>query len=137
MTRVLEHLRRFILHLQQKASLEFADWGFILSNMEEFFDCFYGLQSVGYRHCIAIAHDMAEKDEITGRLSIKPMLDGQMRNKIGSYVEEMYMTRVEVQPATGKANYIVMTRPVGNVSQARTSRNIDTKMEADFSVLFK
>lgn len=141
-TKVSEHMRRLILHLQGKGSLEFQDWGFILANMEELFDCFYALGDrksrgdAAYRHVIINAHDAVDKDEITGRTLIRPLMDGQMKSKAGAYVEEMYYTQVDVN-RDGEAVYNVITRPLKRVAQARTSRDIETTVTADFAVLFK
>lgn len=142
MTKVLEHLKRLILQMQGKSDLEYRDWGFILANLEEFFDKFFGLQALQengkslYPHCIVIAHDQVDQDQVTGRMQIKPLIDGSMRNKVGAYVEEMYYAIVEVN-REGKAEYKMLTKPLGRVSQARTSRLVETYMPADFSKIFE
>lgn len=136
LTRVQEHLRRLVLFTNKHANLQMQDWGFILSNLEELVDCFYNLQPSIYAHCVILAHDQADTDETTGRITIKPLIDGSMRNKIGVYVEEMYYTGVSIG-ADNKANYSVLTKPIKQVSQARTSRDLPVSVNADFAEIFK
>jgi hypothetical protein len=136
LTRALDHFKRLLQHMRQKGHLEFAEWGFILANLEELFDGFFGLRYHGYKHCIIICHDMLEKDELSGRAEIKPLIETKMRDKAGSYVEEMYYTKVEMN-AKGDVAYKVATKPLGRISQARTSRDLPNYVEADFKVIFK
>lgn len=135
LTRVLDHFKRFLLHLRQKGHLEFAEWDFVLANLEELFDGFFSMGSI-YAHVIIICHDMLDKDEISGRTIIKPLIQTKMRDKAGSYVEEMYYTEVAVS-GKGDVKYQVLTKPLGRISQARTSRDLPNRVEADFSAIFK
>lgn len=142
LTRVIEHMKRWIFHIQKRNTISMPDWGTILTNLEELLDAMVNLQvplgdePARYPHVILIAHDKLEKDEFTGQVLIKPLIDGAMRDKIGSVVDEMYYCTVEVDKQ-GEAEYLVTTKPVGKINQARTSREIDTYMPADFSELFK
>jgi len=142
LSRVLEHMKRWIFHIQKRNVISQPDWGTILSNLEELFDAFIGLQvpsgeePARYPHVIVIAHDKMEKDEFTGHTLIKPLIDGAMRDKAGSVFDEMYYCTVEVDKQ-GEAEYCVTTRPVGKINQARTSRDIETFLPADFSEIFK
>lgn len=145
LTRALEHLKRFTLHSSGKSAMEFPEWAFVLANLEELFDCFFRLTSPQdnedstsalYPHAIIIAHELMEKDELIGKARILPLIDGQMRGKAGSYVSEMYYVFTDVAK-NGDVEYKVQTKPVGLISQARSSRDLSTWEEADFSVLFK
>jgi len=142
LSRVLEHMKRWIFHLQKRNVISQPDWGTILSNLEELFDAFINLQvplgdePARYPHVIVIAHDKMEKDEFTGHTLIKPLIDGSMRDKAGSVFDEMYYCTVEVDKQ-GEAEYVVTTKPVGKINQARTSRDIDTFMAQDFSEILK
>ena len=148
-TRVAEHLRRGVLYVQGKSQMEFAEWGFVLSNLEELFDSFFGLQSIQlevdkdgnetdipslYPHAIIIAHDMSEKDDVTGVTKILPHVEGSMRSKLGSLVSEMYYTKCETRGTD--VRYIVQTKPVGMIHQARSSMDVPTYMDADFEEIF-
>lgn len=143
LTRVLEHMKRWLFHLNKRNVISQPDWGTILTNLEELFDAFTGLQvppsdeeRALYPHVVMIAHDKMEKDEFTGSILIKPLIDGAMRDKAGSSLDEMYYCTVDVDKE-GQADYMVTTRPVGKINQARTSRDIETFMPADFAELFK
>jgi hypothetical protein len=132
MSRIFEHMKRLILHVQGRGAMEIQDWGILLSNLEELFSTVFNLP---FKHVILIAHDQTEKDEVTGRTEVKPLIDGQMKNKLGSYVEEMYYLSVEATKAG--AEYKIQTRPVGRITQVRTSRALGTYEPADFSLIFK
>jgi energy-coupling factor transporter ATP-binding protein EcfA2 len=131
-TTLFSHMRRLILQVQGRGAMEIQDWGIILSNLEELFSVLFTLP---FKHVILIAHDQAERDELIGKVEIKPLIDGQMKNKVGLYVEEMYYMQPEI--TKDKAVYQVMTKPVGRVTQVRTSRNLKTYEPADFSLIFK
>lgn len=147
LTRVLEHLTRMILHIQQTPKMGFDEYKFLLSNLEEFFDSFFSLQnSPGqdeegkdlpplYPHAVMTAHTQTEKDELLGKIKILPRIDGSMRDKIGSYVSEMYYTGVEARG--DDVEYYVQTKPIGMVDQARSSmEGVETYMPSDFSAIF-
>jgi hypothetical protein len=132
MSRVEEHMKRLICHIQNKNKFEFAEWGILKSNYEELFSAFYALP---FAHQIMIYHSQVEEDQITGSKQFKPLLDGQTKDKVGKDVEEMYflsMGGTKDQPV-----YQVTTKPVGRVQQARTSRELKTIEPADFSIIFK
>lgn len=131
-TTLFSHMRRLILQVQGRGAMEIQDWGIILSNLEELFSVLFTLP---FKHVILIAHDQAERDELIGKVEIKPLIDGQMKNKVGLYVEELYYMAPEI--TKDKAIYQVLTKPLGRVTQARTSRNLKTYEPADFSVIFK
>lgn len=138
LSRVSEHLKRFLVHSGKIATMQIQSWGYYLSNLEELFMSFYALQPSVYKHCIIIAHAMTEKDELLGAIEIKPMIDGQMKDKASSYIEEAYFCNVEVSKVPNRdPEYQVITRPVQKITQARTSRPLQTVMKADFSELFK
>jgi hypothetical protein len=136
LTRALEHLKRFTLFSSGKSSMEFSEWAFVLANLEELFDSFFRLTPDIYPHCIIIAHDTLEKDEVIGKARILPLIDGQMRGKAGSYVSEMYYVTAEASK-DGKVAYQVQTKPIGLIHQARSSRDLEVWEEADFAILFQ
>ncbi len=142
LTRTLEHMKRWLFHIQKRNVISLPDYGTILTNLEELYDSFFGLQvPMGdepalYPHVIMIAHDKLEKNDLTGELLLKPLIDGQMRDKSGSSVDEMYYCSVEVAK-DGSAEYVATTKPVEKVSQARTSRKLDTYVAQDFGEILK
>jgi len=129
LTRVMEHMRRLVLQVQGKATLEFAEWGFILSNMEELFDQFFNSP---FEHKIIVAHDQTEKDELTGRVKTLPHIEGSMRGKAGSYVSEMYYFYVQ----GSNPDYMIQTKPSGLIHQARSSMDLPTYLPASFKEVF-
>jgi len=131
-TTLFSHMRRLILQVQGRGAMEIQDWGIILSNLEELFSVLFTLP---FKHVILIAHDQTERDELVGRVEIKPLIDGQMKNKVGLYVEEMYYMVPNI--TKDKAEYLIQTKPMGRVTQCRTSRPLKTIEPADFSVIFK
>ena len=142
LTRTLEHMKRWLFHLQKRNTISLPDYGTILTNLEELYDSFFSLQvprgdkPALYPHVIMIAHDRLEKNDLSGEILLKPLIDGQMRDKTGSSVDEMYYCSVEVAK-DGSAEYIATTKPVGQISQARTSRALDTYIRQDFGEILK
>jgi len=134
LTSLLEHLFRLIMSMSKKVKFEFDEWAIVLSNLEDFFYSMMALQPT-FRHVNIIAHEQAIYDEDSGRLlDILPAIQGSMRNKVGKYFEEVYHTSVKT---SGKGvEYIVTTKPVGKCI-ARTSRDLETTVPADFSLIFK
>lgn len=134
-TRVGEHLKRMILYVSGKNKFEFSEWDTQLSNFEEFCDSFFSLTPRIYPHCIITFHDMIEKDETSGKLKTLPLVQGQFRGKVGSYASEMYYCFTQ-SDRQGNVEFLVETKPVGDIVQARTSRNLATYVDADFSIIF-
>lgn len=131
-TTLFAHMRRLILQVQGRGAMEIQDWGIILSNLEELFTALFALP---FAHVILIAHDQTERDELVGKVEVKPLIDGQMKNKVGAYVEEMYYMSPEI--TKDKSTYQILTKPLGRITQCRTSRDLKTYEPADFSIIFK
>lgn len=130
-TRVNEHLKRMIMHVQGRPGIFLDDYGIILNNFEELFTFFFNLP---FGHTILIAHERSDQDEITGKFETRPLIDGQSRDKVGSFVSEMYYCTVK-----GKGDsieYTSLTKPDGRF-YARTSLPIPMWVESDFAEIFK
>ncbi len=135
LTTLLEHLKRLLLFMSKKGKFTFDEWAAWLSNLEEIFHTIQALQGM-YKHIIITAHEMTERDEDTGRVTgIYPLIEGSMRYKVGDYFNEIYHCLVDV-PKEGPPRYYVETRSV-NKAEARTSRELETSEESDFTKLFK
>lgn len=132
-TSLLEHMKRLVLFIQKQDKFSYDEWEIWKTNIEEFVSVHSRLQGY-FKHVIIISHEQMEKDELIGKIEIVPMIDGSMKHKIGKDFTEIYHTVVDV-PKTGKPKYKVVTVPMDRC-EARTSRNIDTIEEADFSILF-
>lgn len=141
LTRTLEHMKRWLFHIQKRNVISLPDYGTILTNLEELYDSFFGLQVPSgdqpalYPHVVMIAHDRLEKNDLTGELLLKPLIDGQMRDKSGSSVDEMYYCYVESDKEGQE--YIAVTKPIDKVTQARTSREQDVYVKQDFGEILK
>lgn len=131
LTRAGQHMKRFLYFHVKKTHLEYGEWNFILLNYEELFDAFFNLQPEPYAHCIVIAHAMTEKDETLNLIETKPLVEGQMRDKVSSFVEECYYCFVETGPK-GQFKFKVQTKPHERVKQARSSRDVQTWVDSDF-----
>lgn len=139
LTSMIEHLKRLISHLQGKTHFTYDEWAIVLTNLEEFF---YTMKSLlrnpnrtGFEHVIITAHETTERDEITGKIQTLPGIEGQMRHKVGKYFEEVYYCSVEL-PKSGAPVYKVLTVSTDRYT-ARTSKELPSWVESDFSVIFK
>ncbi len=139
LTSMVEHMKRLISHVQGKTQFTFDEWAIVLSNLEEFFYICKGLLkqddgTPGFDHIIITAHEMTERDEITGKIQTLPFVEGQMRHKVGKYFEEMYYCSVEL-PKGGMPVYKVLTVSTERYT-ARSSRDIPPWINSDFATIF-
>lgn len=132
-TRLQEHMRRLIMYLNRREKFTFDEWDTWKTNIEEFIVAHQRLQGL-FKHVIIISHEQFERDELIGKISVLPMVDGSMKHKMIGYFTEVYHTFVNVKG--DKAEYKVATRSIDR-ADARTSRKLDTIEEADFYNLFK
>lgn len=136
LTRVGEHMQAMLKH-HSKGNLEFSGWGAVLNNYEALFDAFYRLQPNHYKHCIINAHAKDDRDEVLQIIESRPLIDGQFRDKAGSYVEEMFFTFVDVPNKAAQAKFLCYTKPTGRIQHARSSRELPVVVEQDFSIIFE
>lgn len=122
LTSTQEHMKRLIMSIQGKDHFTFEEWGIVLANMEELIVTLNYLNEK-YKHVILIAHEMMERDELTGKIEILPFVEGQMRHKIGKYFTEVFYTFVET-PKGQKPLYKMMTTSSERI-MARTTLSID------------
>lgn len=129
-TSMQEHLKRLLLSANSKMTMTLALYGPMLTNLEEVNNTFIRMPI----HTILIAHEKAEKDDLLGKIFIKPLVEGQMDNKMAKDFEEVYWMTKTISGAgiTTKADYKMLT--VGDsMRSGRTSRNLDAVIEPDFS----
>jgi hypothetical protein len=139
LTRLCEHLKRLLIYHRgqgvfgkvKKESAKEVDanwptWGSYLSNLEELFDVVTKYMPPG-KDFICTAHEkqMVERDPFTEVETVKgiwPLIDGQMREKLAGYFNEVYfMHRRDLK---GKAPEFQF-RTSGNKYCARTSKKLD------------
>ncbi len=126
-----EHMKRLLMSANGVVTISQPLWGTILTNNENLISALLNLKDV---NIIIIAHEQADKDELTGAITYKPLIGGQMKEKIGKDFEEVYY--MEKRVVGDKAVYEMLT--VGNSMKAcRTARDLPARVEPDFSKIYK
>ena len=129
-TSLNEHIKALILAANGAMSMSMPLWGVLLRN----FEIMHGTVLRLPTNVIFCAHQQVDKDELTGKISYRPLIDGAMKDKIGKDFEEMYYLEKTVQGSEVK--YEALT--VGNsMKSCRTSRVLPAKVEPDFSKIYK
>ena len=137
MTNVNRHLKRFIRYHVKSMKIGFTGWDAILMNYEELFIGFHALQPDTYAHTIITVHAKDDKDEVIEAIESRPLIDGQFKDAVGDSCEEMYFLEAEAIGKMANATFWAITKPVGRVTQARSSRAVKTKVEQDFKIIFE
>jgi len=133
LTRLQEHMKRFLLFVEDKNKFTFDQWDIWKTNLEELIARLQGLDGY-FDHVIVTAHEQAEYSEDGAIIAYRPMIDGSMKYKTGSYFEEMYYTYIKNVPGS-PPRFMVRTVSDGK-REARTSRNLTVDAPADFAELF-
>jgi len=129
-TRTEEHLKRLLMAANGTATITQPLWGTVLMNFETLNDTLLSLPC----NVIFIAHEKADKDDLTGKISYLPLISGQMKDKIGKDFEEVYY--LEKKFVGNEAKYEMLT--VGSTMKScRTSRELPPVVEPDFSKIYK
>jgi len=125
-----EHIKRLILAVNGRITMSQPLWGALLTNFEELNNTLLRLPA----NIIIICHEKIDKDELSGQISYRPLVDGQMSHKIGKDFEEVYY--MDKSFKGGVVKYEMLT--VGNsMKSCRTSRVLPPRVEADFSKIYK
>jgi len=128
-TSMNEHLKRLLMAANSTSTMTLPLYGVALTNYETVNNTLLRLKC----NVIFICHERADKDELTGRISYLPLIDGQMKDKIGVGFEEVYWLRKTVRG--DKVTYEMLT--VGDsMRSCRTSRDIPMIVPSDFSKLY-
>ena len=129
-TSVNEHLKRLLTAANGTITMTLPLFGTLLTNYETLNNTLLSLPA----NVIFICHQRPDKDEITGQISYRPLLDGQMSSKIGKDFEEVYF--MEKAIVGGKVKYEMLT--VGtSMKPCRTSRILDAKVVPNFKEIYK
>jgi hypothetical protein len=129
-TSMAEHLKRLLMAVNQTSTMTLPLYGTQLSNFETLNNTLLSLPA----NVIFIAHQKADKDELTGEISFKPLIEGQMAEKIGKDFEEVYFMEKRVQGDGAK--YEMMT--VGSsMKPCRTSRLLPSRVQPNFKEIYK
>ena len=146
LTRLVEHMKRLLIYHRGKGKfgkkkdegdMNWPSWGSYLSNLEELFNAV--TVEMSDRHFICTAHqkNLVERDPITEVEIVKgyfPLVDGQMREKLAGYFNEVYYLETKFQ--AGKPP-IYQFRTIGKKHAARTSMGLAELVEADLGTIFK
>lgn len=129
-TSVNEHLKRLLMAANGTSTMTLPLYGTALSNFEILNNTMLRLPA----NIIMICHERIDKDELSGQISYRPLIDGSMSQKIGKDFEEVYYLEKKVQGNAAK--YEMLT--IGNTMKScRTSRVLDARVEPDFGKLYK
>ena len=132
-TTMQEHLKRLLLSANDKMTMSLPLYGPFLTNLEEVNNIFIRMPI----DVIIIAHEKMEKDPLTERIIVRPMVEGSMDGKIAKDFEEVYYMQKVISGlgAGTTAKYEMMT--IGDsMRSARTSRKQAALVEPDFSKIF-
>lgn len=125
-----EHIRRLLMAVNGTATMTLPLYGALLSNYEEVNNTLLRLPA----NVIFICHKKVVKDELTGRISYTPLVNGQMANKIGKDFEEVYSMEKKI---TGTKVEYVMNTVGSSMMACRTSRKLEANVVPNFAEIYK
>lgn len=129
-TSMNEHLKRLLMAANGTTTMTMPLYGTALTNFETLNNTLLRLPA----NVIIICHEQVDKDELTGKISYNPLIDGSMKSKIGKDFEEVYYLEKTVMG--DKVKYEALT--VGNsMKSCRTSRVLPAKVNPDFGEIYK
>jgi len=129
-TSMNEHLKRLLMAANGTTTMTMPLYGTALTNFETLNNTMLRLPA----NVIFICHESVDKDELTGKISFRPLIDGSMKEKIGKDFEEVYY--MEKTVIGDKVKYEVLT--IGNnMKSCRTSRVLPARVNPDFSKIYK
>lgn len=82
---------------------------------------------------VLVGHVKSEKDDQTGEVFQKPMLSGQLADRMPIIFEEVYYTYTEVKD--GKVHYRALTRPQGRFTARTQIRGIPDSIPLDYRAI--
>jgi len=154
LTRTVEHLKRLLVYHRAQGKLgkkkkagdqlddmNWPSWGSYLANLEDLFGAMLTLEDKDFICTVHLKHDI-EKDEATKTYLDKgywPMVDGQMREKLAGYFNEVYFCIVEPPSKVRKTGtqYLLRTQKASLYSCARTSMQLSELEEANLLKIYK
>ena len=128
-TSMNEHLKRLLMAVNGTNTMTLPLYGTILTNFETLNNTLLRLPA----NVVFVAHERINQDELSGKISYTPLIDGQMSGKIGKDFEEVYYLEKTVQG--DKVKFEALT--LGNsMKSCRTSRVLPAKVECDFGKIY-
>lgn len=125
-----EHIRRLLMAVNGSNTMTQPLFGALLSNFEELNNTVLRLPA----NVIFICHEKVDKDELTGKISIRPLIHGSMSQKIGKDFEEAYAM---IKTIRGKEVKYEMNTIGDSMRSCRTSRQLPAMVEPDFTKIYK
>ena len=83
-TSMNEHLKRLLMAVNSTTTMTLPLYGTALTNFETLNNTMLRLPA----NIIFVCHESVDKDELTGKISMRPLIDGSMKEKIGKDFEE-------------------------------------------------
>lgn len=148
LTRLTEHLTRLLIYHRGQGKfgkkvdddMNWPSWGSYLSNLEEVFNvlcnsgrnfiCTAHQKTITEKQAAMVGQQVVESEIIS---CYRPLIAGQMRDKLTGYFNEAYYM-VTKDKASG-TQYFFLTR--GSKYDARTSLELDTLVKADLAPIMK
>ena len=149
LTRLSEHLKGLLVYLRGQGKfgkkvegdLNWPSWGSYLKNWEELFSnmctyfkrdfiCTAHMKIMTETTTMMVGPQIVETEVVVG---YKPLIDGQMREKLSGYFNECYF----LDAKTSGKNPVYRFRTRGTKYDARTSLPLDEFEPADISLLLK
>lgn len=127
MTRVVEHLRRLVKHQGKHEYISIPGWGRYLEDLEIVFNNLTVWKGI----FVCIAHELVEKDDLLGQIWWKPLIDGQMKDKVGQYFHEVYHMELSEGTRGEKICQMRTFAPKGKYTCRSSIRDIDTLIDAN------
>ena len=125
-----EHIRRLLMAVNGTATMTLPLYGALLSNFEEINNTILRLPA----NVIFICHIKVDKDDLTGKISLGPLINGAMSGKIGKDFEEVYYMQKTI---TGDKVKYEMNTIGDSMKDCRTSRVLPKLVEADFGKIYE
>lgn len=150
LTRLVEHLTRLLIYHRGKGKIgktagddmNWPSWGSYKSNLEELFNVMCGHFD---RNFICTVHQKTMTEKVTSMIGsqviesevirgYKPLIDGQMRDKLAGFFNEVYYMNV-IDKKGQDSVYQFRTR--GAKYDARTSLDLEEFVPADLGEILK
>lgn len=130
---VEDHIKRFISFTNKRGKFEFADWDALLLSWKELFSFFY---SIDVPLKIINMHQQWEKDELTGKVTILPLITGSFRNQAGRDMAEFYLNFIKPNP--GKSpSYMWQVAPNEKIVTRSVIFKGQTEVSQDWTPVWK
>jgi len=81
---------------------------------------------------VVCCHEDIEKDEVTGTLTYRPLIPGQLKNQLGGFFTDVWRTEVSASPSQA-AKYYVRTVPTPRMALGNSIAGLPIEFEFEWS----